>query len=80
MQHFDLTRKPATVPHRKRTTVELAFITEPFTVDTQEGIMTISPETVDDWDGGYYLAFPSDGSKPYSIAPRYVRENYEPVR
>lgn len=78
-QTFNLDNKPTTKPHRKRTTVELAFVTEPFTVETQEGAMTISPETVDDWDGGYYVAYPSDGSKPYSISPKFVRENYVPA-
>lgn len=79
MIHFDLNSKPTTTPHRKRTTVDLAFVDEPFTVETQEGVMTISPDTVDDWDGGYYLAYPSDGSKPYSIAPKFVRDNYVPA-
>ncbi|MGD1973901.1 MAG: hypothetical protein PVH37_11705 [Desulfobacterales bacterium] len=48
-------------------------------VDTQEGELTISPETVDDWDNGYYIAYPDDGSKPYVISPAYVRQNYELV-
>ena len=39
--HFDLSHKPATQPYRKKTTVELAFVTTPFTVQTQEGLMTI---------------------------------------
>ena len=77
--HFDLKNKPATQPYRKKTTVELAFVGEPFTVETQEGVLTISPQTVDDWEGGYYIAYPADGSKPYAIAPRYVRENYDPA-
>ena len=79
MQHFDLQSQPATAPYRKRTTVALAFIQEPFSVDTQEGVLVISPDTVDDWEDGYYLAYPSDGSKPYAIAPRYVRDNYMPA-
>lgn len=79
MRHYSLANKPETRPYRKRATVELAFITEPFTVETQEGVLTVSPETVDNWEGGYYLAYPSDGSKPYCISPKFVRENYEPV-
>ena len=63
--------------YRKTGTVSLAFISEPFQIDTQEGVMTISPETVDDWDNGYYIAYPSDESKPYSISPSFVRKNYE---
>jgi len=77
---FSLTNKPAGLrEYRKSGTVLLAFVQEPFVVFTQEGEMSISPETVDDWDGGYYVAYPSDGSKPYSISPAFVRKNYTPV-
>lgn len=79
MQTFTLTTKPATTPHRKRTTVDLAFVDEPFVVETQEGPMTISPTTVDDWQDGYYVAYPGDGSKPYAIAPKFVFDNYVPA-
>jgi ABC-type Fe3+-hydroxamate transport system substrate-binding protein len=79
MKKFDLENKPQTELYRKKSTVELAFINEPFKVDTQEGEMVISPETVDDWDDGYYIAYPDDGSKSYSISPAYVRQNYEAV-
>jgi hypothetical protein len=79
MRKFDLENKPRTQLYRKKTTVELAFITEPFEVDTQEGEMLISPETVDDWDDGYYIAYTHDGSKPYAISRAFVRQNYEPV-
>lgn len=54
MKKFDSQNKPQTRLYRKKTTVELAYINEPFEVDTQEGEMVISPETVDDWDNGYY--------------------------
>lgn len=77
MQTFSIENKPAGIkPYRKVATTDLAFVSEPFQVETQEGLMVISPETVDDWDNGYYLAYPSDGSKPYSIAPSFVRQNY----
>ena len=79
MKTYTLHDKPETQSYRKTATVELAFVTEPFLVETQEGPMTISPDTVDDWNGGYYIAYPSDGSKPFSIAPKYVLENYELV-
>ena len=80
MKTFSLTHRPdALTPHRKKTLVRLAFIDEPFTVETQEGPMKIGPDTVDDWDGGYYIAYPDDGSKPYSISPSFVRENYVEV-
>lgn len=77
MQTWSLDNKPLNLQtYRKKSTVDLVFITGPFNVETQEGQMTISPETVDDWDGGYYLAYPSDGSKPYAISPAFVRDNY----
>lgn len=80
MKTFSLTNPPVDLkPHHKKSVVRLCFISEPFTVDTQEGPMVISPETVDDWDGGYFIAYPEDGSKPYSIAPAYVRNNYVEV-
>jgi len=67
---FSLKNKPADIPRfRKSSTVQLLFVAEPFFVETQEGAITISPETVDDWDEGYYVAYPDDGSKPYAIAP-----------
>jgi hypothetical protein len=80
MKKFSLEAKPEELsPYRKKTMVYLKFVAEPFQVETQEGIMTISPETTDDWDDGYYIAYPDDGSKPYSIAPAFVRNNYEEV-
>ena len=75
---YSLQNKPGNIPFfRKKSRVQLLFIDRPFDVDTQEGVMRISPDTVDDWDGGYYVAFPDDGSKPYAIAPAYVKANYE---
>ncbi len=41
--------------------------------------MTISPETVDDWEEGYFVAYPDDGSKLHSISPSFVREKYVPT-
>lgn len=79
MKCFTLRNKPDTRTARKKTTVDLAFISEPFEVDTQEGIMLISPETVNEWENGYFVAYPDDGSKPYSISPSFVRGNYVPV-
>ena len=74
---FSLDQRPeGLVVHRKRSTVQLAFVSEPFIVETQEGPMAISPETVDDWRDGYFIAYPDDGSKPYAIAPAYVHANY----
>ena len=77
MKRFSLDHKPENlVVYRKKTTVQLVFVPEPFEVETQEGMMQIGPDTVDDWDEGYYVAYPNDGSKPYSIAPSFVRKNY----
>jgi hypothetical protein len=42
MKKFDSRNKPQTRLYRKKTTVELAYIEEPFEVDTQEGKMIIS--------------------------------------
>ena len=68
--------KKYSLEYRKTATIEATFISEPFEIDTQEGIMVISPETVDDWSLGYWVAFPSDGSKPYAIAPKFFNMNY----
>lgn len=77
MQTFSLENKPNDLePHVKAGLTHLKFVNEPFIVETQEGPMVISPDTVDGWDEGYYIAYPADGSKPYSIAPAYVRQNY----
>lgn len=79
MKRFSLGAPPEElVEYRKTQTVRLAFIREPFKVETQEGEWTISPETVDDWEDGYFVAYPSDGTKPYAISPAFVRLNYEP--
>jgi peptidoglycan hydrolase-like protein with peptidoglycan-binding domain len=77
---YSLGNRPPNLPwFRKKTRAQLLFVSEPFEIETQEGVMRINPDTVDDWDDGYYIAFPEDGSKPYAIAPAYVRANYEAV-
>ncbi len=40
--------------------------------------MEIGPDTTEDFkkEGGYFVAYPGDGTKPYSISPSFVRENY----
>lgn len=77
MKRFALENKPEDMPHyRKASTVQLLFIAEPFVVESQEGPVTIAPDTVDDWDNGYFVAYPDDGSKPYAISPRFVGANY----
>ena len=77
MKRFNIGNKPRTESYRKVEKVNLAFIDSPFEVETHEGLITISPETVDDWENGYYLAYPEDGSKPFAISPKYVKSNYE---
>jgi hypothetical protein len=79
MMRFNLDNKPETERYQKFGEVDLAFIDSPFEVETQEGILTISPETVDDWENGYYLAYPDDGTKPYAISPSFMRNNYKKV-
>ena len=81
MKHYTLENRPeGLVEMRKTATIHAVKITEPFYVETQEGLMTISPASVDGWDDGYYIAYPSDGSKPYAIAPAFVNENYVAVK
>lgn len=80
MQIFTLENKPEGMARfRKKSTAEALFITEPFKVETQEGVVEISPETVDGWDGGYWLVYPDDGSKPYTWAPLFKERNMEVV-
>ncbi len=77
MQRFTLTERPSILSkaHKKAVTW-LAFIREPFEVETQEGIIAITPD-LEGWNGGYYVAYPGDGTRPYAIAPAYVEANYE---
>lgn len=80
MDRFTLSNPPADLlGYRKSSMTYMCFIAAPFEVDSQEGVMLIAPTTVDDWENGYYVAYPADGSKPYAIAPAYVRANYVPV-
>lgn len=80
MQTYTLeTVPPNLVGFKKIATIEAEFISVPFKIDTQEGIMEISPDTVDDWKMGYYVAYPSDGSKPYAISPGFMGENYKVI-
>ena len=80
MKTYDLGNEPGnTVEMRKTATIRATFVDRPFQVDSQEGLMRIAPETVDDWDGGYYLVYPSDGSLPYSISPSFMENNYTEV-
>jgi peptidoglycan hydrolase-like protein with peptidoglycan-binding domain len=76
---YSLTSKPADLSwFRKTTRVQMTKVSEPFEVETQEGVLLIAPDTVDGWDDGYFVAYPDDGTKPYAIAPAYVRVNYAP--
>ena len=44
MKKFDSQNKPQTRLYRKKTTVELAFINEPFKVDTRKGRCLYPPK------------------------------------
>lgn len=63
----------------KQGTIAVKFIKEPFVIATQEGELIIGPNTVDDWEDGYYIAYPWDGSKPYAISPSFIKANYVEV-
>lgn len=60
----------------KKGTIAVKFIKEPFIVETEEGALEISPETTDNWEDGYYIAYPWDGRKPYAISPSFIKANY----
>lgn len=78
MQQFSLENRPDAkfMEMRKTATIHVAHITDPFVVETREGEMEISPEQCDDWDNGYWIAYPADGSKPYAISPEFMGKNY----
>jgi hypothetical protein len=72
-----LDERPDSLPQfRKTGTVSLQWLAEPFVVDTEEGEIAIDQST-DGWDGGYWVSWPSDGTKPYAISPAFVAANYE---
>lgn len=65
---------------KKKGTIYVKWVTEPFQVFTQEGLFTISPDTVKDWADGYYVAYPSDGSTPYAISKSFIESNYTEIQ
>ena len=62
--------------YRKTATVFLLWVAEPFEIMTQEGCIGFGPDDCDNWDGGYFVAYPSDGSKPYGISKSFAEKNY----
>ena len=65
--------------YTKTATIELQWMDEPFTVRTLEGTThDVGPET-EEWEEGYWIAWPDDGTDPYPIAPSFVRGNYAPL-
>ena len=70
------TRPVNAKPFRKLALAYLVWHDKPFVIITKEGPYTID-ETHPDWDGGYWVCYPDDGD-PYAIAPKFVRESYEP--
>ena len=80
MTTYTLESPPEGLTERRKTaTVWAIWIEEPFWVVTQEGPMFISPSTTEDWEDGYYLIYPTDGSKPYSMSWSFMRDNYMKV-
>ena len=63
-------------PARKKALIYAVLMTEPFLVETQEGVLEYSPVTCDDWGEGYILAYPEDGSKPYAMSKTFFDSNY----
>ena len=81
MPIFSLDARPEDegVECRKLTTITVYWLDQPFVVETGEGSLTVSPGTVDDWEDGYFVVYPADGSKPYAMSKRFLKANYEPV-
>ena len=78
MQVFTLENKPANMDsYRKTSTVQLHWVDEPFVVEMREGWKKVTPDTVADWDGGYYVAYPDDGSKAYPVSKAFADGNYK---
>lgn len=74
-------QQPNDLPRfRKLTTIALEWVDEPFTVTTMEGSTYLIGENNEHWEGGYWVAWPDDGTDPYPIAPSFVRGNYEQVQ
>ncbi len=76
MRFYNKTERPDELTeYTKRTAIRAAFLTEPFALDTQEGVMTFD-ETHDGWQRGYWIAYPDDGSEPYAISSTFMAANY----
>lgn len=76
MQVYSLTSKPeVTHEMRKTSTIHVAWVNQAFIIRTQEEKIIIDEDT-DGWDGGYYIAYPSDGSEPYAISRSFIESNY----
>ena len=77
MKTFSLENKPENLKTAKKTaSIDAVLITEPFQVETQEGVMEYGPDTCDDWGEGYVLSYPGDGSKPYAMSKAFFDSNY----
>lgn len=57
----------------------LQWITQPCTVGTLEGKSYEIGPHLEEWEDGYWISWPDDGSAPYPISARYVRDNMKPV-
>lgn len=82
MNHITNDNRPDldTLPEfRKVATQRLQWIDEPTTIQTMEGELTIGPD-LDEWEDGYWVCWPTDGTDPYPIAPSFVRTNMERIQ
>lgn len=64
---------------RKTATTHMQWITEPTEVHTLEGSPFVVDPNLPEWEDGYWVSWPTDGSDPYPVSPRFVRDNMEPV-
>lgn len=60
---------------RKTATTFLQWIDQPTRVHTLEGSPFVVDENLPEWEGGYWVSWPTDGSDPYPVSPRFVRDN-----
>lgn len=80
VQVVTATDRPDGVPaFRKTALTYFEWRTEPFQVQTMEGTTYVISEDTDAWDGGYFVAWPDDGTDPYPVAKSFVETNYEPA-
>ncbi len=77
MKVFSLTNRPDDLKLYKKTgSMWLSWQSEPFQVETDEGLKTYD-ENSQGWEGGYYVAYPEKfDSEPYGIPLGFAKKNY----